>query len=182
MLVKDILSKCLIKSGQEDFTANESYTEAQQAVAGKLLACINIAYREAAVEYLPLITEESVILRQGEADLTVLTKTLLYPLALRDSNGVKHVYRTYPSTLKSDFDGQAVLEYAYIPSEVGIDDEIVHMRLSVDILADGALAEYYFQNRVFDLASSHDEDFRNTISMLRYKGREIRTKERRWGV
>jgi chitinase len=54
------------------------------------------------------------------------------------------------------------------------------MRLTVGALSDGALGEYYFQNKTFDLAKSFDSDFRAQIGVLRYKGKNVRVKARRW--
>lgn len=54
------------------------------------------------------------------------------------------------------------------------------MRLTRSVLANGALAEYYFQNKMFDLAKSFDSDFRNQIGALRYRGKNILVKARGW--
>ena len=58
--------------------------------------------------------------------------------------------------------------------------EIDDMRLTRSVLANAALSEYYFQNKMFDLAKSFDSDFRTQIGALRYRGKNILVKARRW--
>ena len=48
MLVKEVLGECLVKMGRENFLTGTEYTDEQQALADRLLAAMNIAYREAA--------------------------------------------------------------------------------------------------------------------------------------
>lgn len=65
-------------------------------------------------------------------------------------------------------------------NELTFEGEINDMRLTKSALADGALGEYYFQNKMFDLAKSFDSDFRAQIGLMRYKGKNLVMKARRW--
>ena len=48
------------------------------------------------------------------------------------------------------------------------------MRITPSALSDGTLAEYYLQDKVFDLAEAYAESFRDALSAVRYKGRAMR--------
>lgn len=179
MLVKEILGECLVKMGSEDFTSAAERTETQQTLIGRLLAAFNIAYREAVTEYLPLVAEEEVEVRDGEIPAASLGRKIIYPLSLV-SEGRHCRIRTYPDRVVTDLSGKGVLRYAYLPPELAEDDEIGDMRLTSSVLSDGTLAELYYQDKVFDLAQSFDTDFRAALGVLRYKGRALRLKAGRW--
>ena len=79
-----------------------------------------------------------------------------------------------PEGLSADYCGRATLRYAYLPDEAGLTDEIADMRITPSALSDGTLAEYYLQDKVFDLAEAYSESFRDALSAVRYKGRAMR--------
>lgn len=179
MLVKDVIGECLIKMDGLSFIENEIYTEAQQAQIDRLLGALNIAYREIVTQYLPLIYEQEIEFVGGEFDYDNLVKPMLYPVKA-ETDGVKIKIKTGIGKLKSDFSGKAVLCYAYLPEALILTDTIDNIRLTKGVLSDAALAEYYFEDRVFELAASFDEKFRSVLSALRYKGKELRVKAPGW--
>lgn len=183
MTVKEIIGACLDKMGLENFVNDTSYTVEETKMANKLLIALNTAYIGTACDYIRQTTRENVILDEnGETFPTDLNKVIVNPISLRDDKGVKHSYSVYPDRIASDFSGEAVLEYAYLPAKLELGDSVNDMRMTTDMLSDGALAEYYFTTRSFDLASSYDEQFRRKLTSAKYKGREIVLKERRWGA
>ena len=50
MFVNEILGECLVKMGGENFMSATDRSDAQQALVDRLLAALNIAYREAVTE------------------------------------------------------------------------------------------------------------------------------------
>ncbi len=181
MNVKDIIKTCLVKMGADNFLDNETLSDSQQETVDKLVDSFNVAYVDA-VSFLPLTTTESVIADDKVIDLTTLSKQIIYPVRLEDKNGVKHRYHVLPTELTTDFKGEGKLTYAYSPEKYAIEDQIEDLRFTKEILADGTLGVYYFSLRAFDLANAHDESFREGVKRLKYKGREIAIKERRWGA
>lgn len=181
MEVIKIISECLIKMGEKDFTANQTYTTAQQSLADKLLGALNVIYREAVVEYLPLIAKQEIELGDDGYEVSGLAHAILYPIRLEKDGARRRTY-VFPTRIGSDFVGKATLTYAYTPSQpLTLDGTLDDTRFTVSALSDGTLGEYYFQNKVFDLAKSFDTDFRAAMSMLKHKGKILRVKERRWG-
>ncbi len=177
--MRKILKECFCKLNTADLSQKENPTEEESLLISRLIACVNTAVREAACEYLPQIYEQCVESENGVIDVRELDKRILYPISL--VLGDKKIkIKTYPSCLKADFRGAALLRYVYIPDEYGIDDDVEIDRMTADVASDGALAEYYFRNRVFDIAQYFDARFRNALTMLRYKGREIKLPSGRW--
>lgn len=181
MTVKEIIGTCLEKTGAENFVNKTALSVQQERLIEKLLVALNTAYLGGACDVLEQVAKEDVVVENGEIYPTALSKTIVHPISLRDDKGVKHSYSIYPDRITTDFSGNAVLEYAYLPAKLTIDDEINDIRMTADMLSDGALSEYYFTLRVFDLASSYEEQFRTKLSKAKYKGREIILKARRWG-
>lgn len=182
MTVKSILAECLTKMGTENFLNKTTLGADEQKLANRLLAALNVIYREVVTQYLPLYAEEVVSFENGRLKTQNLEKHILYPVAVyRDGQPCK--LKAYNDTITCGFDGEARLVYAYLPeTELKISDSIEDMRMSVSALSDGTLGEYYFENKVFDLAKSFDTDFRAKISMLKNKASRLCVKRRRWGA
>ncbi len=179
MIVKDVIGECLVKMGMKNFTLNDTLTDAEKELRDSLLAAVNIAYREVVSEYLPLVTSESVTFENGVLSVNALDKQILYPIRVTRGEEVKS-FKAYPDKIFVKFSGEAVLEYAYMPAPLRAEDSINDLRLTQSALSDGALGEYYFAEKVFDLARNFDTSFRSKMGLLRYKGRRLRLKERGW--
>lgn len=180
MKVKKILGECLVKMGVEDFTAKQTLTQEETALEKKLLAALNVVYREAVTQYVPLVTEEDVDFKDGCVKTATLAKPIIYPIAVHRDGGTKKL-KVFNDRLVADFSGKARLRYAYMPvNDLTVDGDITDMRLTISALSDGTLGEYYFENKVFDLAQSFDTDFRAQMSVLKNRGCRIYLKRRRW--
>jgi len=180
MIIKDVLGECLVKMGMENFISKTEYSEKENGIITDLIAALNIVYREIVCEYLPLVFSEEVELKNGEVFASELAKRILYPIRLYSGDNVLN-FKVYPDKIAAGKSGVFTLEYAYVPDgELTIDDSIDDMRLTSAALSDGTLAEYYFKNKVFELARDFDASFRNRMGILRYKGRRMRMKQRGW--
>ena len=182
MKLEKILKICLAKMGEKDIDFTATHTDDEKDTINRLVEAFNIAYTDAVCEYMPLTTAETVKIKDKNIDCTLLAKPMVYATRLTDRNGVKHRFRTMPTTIVTDFDGEGVLEYAYSPERIEIDGEVNDMRWTADILADGTLATYYFSLRAYDVSSVYYDKFVYAISQLKNKGREIVIRERRWGA
>lgn len=182
MELKKILRTCLVKMGEQDFLDKEELTATEQDTVGRLVEAFNIGYADAVSEYMPLTTVEKVKVVDGKVECSNLTKQMVYPRKLVDGNGVKHRFRLMPTTILTDFSGEGELEYSYAPDRVELGEEVEDVRFTAEILADCTLAVYYFSLRAFDLASAYDDSYQKAVKKLKYKGREITVKERRWGA
>lgn len=180
MTAKSVIGECLLKMGLQDFTSKNKQSDTEKELIEALLGALNIAYREVACEYLPLIEKERVSFKDGQLAVSDIGRRILYPIRVTVGDGVKS-FKVYPDKIVADIDGEATLEYAYVPSlPFTITSAINDLRLTQSALSDGTLAEYYFANKVFDLARSFDASFRSKMGVLRYKGRRLRMKRRGW--
>lgn len=181
MTVKSIIAECLVKMGLDNFVNNQSYTPDEQKLLDRLVFNVNVVYREIVSEYLPLVNTVEIDVANGEYAYSSLTGVnILYPIRL-ESGDEEIVFKSYPTKLKCEFQGKAKLTYAYLPSaDVTLTDSVDDARITTSAIAAGVLAEYYFQNKVFDLAKNFDVAFREEMSRLKYKGRSMFVKARRW--
>ena len=180
MKVKKVIGECLIRAGKDDFSQSATLTEEQQETQNRLLACLNIVYREIVSKYLPLIHTENVVFQGGKCSAKSLSKTIVYPVRVQVGDEIK-AFKTSADSVICSYSGDATLTYAYMPeNDFAITDDIDDVRVTRSMLVNGTLAEYYFQNKVFDLAKSFDSDFRAETGIIRYKGRSVIIKRRGW--
>lgn len=180
MKIKDVIGECLLKIGETNFVDETSYSDEQQATINKLLGALNIAYREIVTSYLPLVHKQKATLKDGKIKASELEKSIVYPISVKQ-DGEKMSFYTDSTCIFCNGDGEVEIKYAYVPSKAFVlADSVDDMRLTISVMSDATLAEYYFQEKVFELAKSFDTDFRAQISLLRYKGRNLRVKRRGW--
>ncbi len=181
MKIKNIIGQCLSRMGLENCVENDNFTSQEQQTIDALVRAINIVYNEITAQYLPLVEQETVTFVDGKLSFSVLEKRILYPIRLEEG-GVKCDFTIYPDRIESDCQ-RGVLKYAYlIDSPLEFDGDIEDMRLDEGTICLGVLAQYYFANKMYDLAKSFDEDFRGRMSAIKIKQKDIRLKQRRWGA
>lgn len=83
MKIKNVIGECLVRAGKDDFVDNPSLTDEQKELQNRLLACVNIAYREIVSKYLPLIYEEQVVFKTASALQNPCPRRLSSPCASR---------------------------------------------------------------------------------------------------
>ena len=180
MTVKKVLSECLLKMGEKDFVLKENLSERESGLLTDILAALNVAYREIVCEYLPLVQRDRVFFTNGHIDASELSRRILYPIRLT-ADGQTESFKVYPNRIEADIYGKAEIEYAYVPdTELSIGSNINDMRLTISVLSDATLTQYYFANKVFDLAKSFDTSFRAKIGIQKNKGKSLLLKQRRW--
>lgn len=181
MTVKQIIGECLVRMGLDNFINNQSYTADEQKLADRLVLDLNIVYRQIVARDLPLVASADIEIENGSYSFSSLTGVrFLYPVRLEvGDSAIK--YRTYATSIKCDYSGSAKLFYAYLPStDFALTDSIDDVRVTPQVLCAGILAEYYLQNKVFDLARNYDDEFRGAMAEIKYKGRSMFLKDRRW--
>lgn len=105
MKIKDVVGECLTKMGQTDFS-NEQNLDAQKTeLKNRLLACINIIYREIVSDYLPLVHTESVSFQDGKIASSTLSKQILYPIKIVQGDEKKVFLRSAGNLLRRDGSG-----------------------------------------------------------------------------
>ncbi len=181
MTAKFLLARCLEKINVTDFLDKSSYTNYDKSILDPLLKAMNIVYEEFICDYFPLITDEEVNLKNGVCLTKSLEKQIIYPISLM-KDGQKVAFVAEVNGIRADIEGKATLRYAYMPAEkIDVNGEIEMGLMPLDTLTDGIVAQYYLINKAFDLAQLYDARYRKKLWALRYKGKNLMLKERRWG-
>lgn len=181
MTIKKIVGECLMRMGLDNFVNSESYTLDEQKLIDRLVFNANLVYREIVTSYLPLVDRAEIEIVDGEfAFASLVGVHILSPIRV-EVGDESAKFKCYPTKIKCDYQGRATLVYSYLPStDFALTDSIDDARVTLEAMVSGILAEYYFQNKVFDLAKNFDSEFREIMSTLKYKGRSMFLKERRW--
>lgn len=153
-------------------------TDAESAEVALFSKCLNFVLNEVATEYCPLIFKEEISTSDGQFDLTSLSKTIAYVKSLKSKNGSELKYKIYGDKL-SFFEGNAVIEYCYVPEEVSVDGEI-ELTIPARVIAYGVLREYYLLKDMPTEASFFEERFKNSLVVFARKKSEIKMPKRIW--
>lgn len=179
MKVNFLIAKCLGKMDVDDFTGHVT-EEREKNTMKALLRALNAVYGEIISDYLPLVAEQTVTVKDGKVSASSLEKQALYPIgATKDGRKIK--FGTDAENIYFAESGEVTLKYAYLPAaELTEDGEFELVGASDDMISDGMLAQYYLAEGQYDVAKSYDAVYREKLWKLRYKNKDMRLKERRW--
>lgn len=188
MKVKDIVREAASALGLTDAV---DYCDGKNAASGdtpaageedakELLKFFHRVETDTAVNYVPLIFEEAVESRNGKIDTSALSKKFLRATYLRDKNGLRAQYKTYPGYLLTA-EKSGVLGYAYYPAEKNLSDDA---DFSADELEKafvaGIAAEYYLKKQLFEEADVYAREYKAALSLARRTQSGKNFKARRW--
>lgn len=182
MKIKKVVAECLLRMGEKDFTTSATtLNDEQKELQTKLLGAVNIVYREILSRYIPVYYSQKAAFKNGAFPLSSLVKKPLYIVSVK-AGDTTFPFEIQSSSIVAEIDGDATIKYACMPSDADLDinSDITDLRISQSAFCNGVLGEYYFQNKVFDLAKSFDTEFRAQMNELKYKGKSIVIKARRW--
>ncbi len=179
MTVKNVIIECLTKMGKDNFLDNTSLSDDEIKMRNDLIKAVNIAYKQVIATYLPHIKKESVVFCDKIVYTTDLDESIIYPIMLKRGDSVER-FRAYYDRIEAKFDGEATLTYAFMPDvTLALTSTIEEMELTQNALSNGALKEYYFANKLFELAENFDIEFRNELGSIK-RIRNFNLKHNRW--
>ncbi len=180
MYVKEILKSCLLRAGKENLIDKATPTQQDTDEIEKFLNAFNTVFRDISINYLPQTMLEEIIFVDGEAQIDGLSEDIYLPKYV-EQNGNKIKYTTTARGLKANnVNGKVKLCYSYIPKLFQLNSEVPNLKISPNAIEAGVLSEYFFQVRAYDLAKEYDTKYRSEMTVAKYKGKEIRVKERSW--
>lgn len=171
MKVRDIVAECLKQIDESEYIAKN-----HQAAIDRIVFNVNVVCREIATNYLKIIEKQKIKVQDGEFVFADLHRVgMLYPVKL-EIDGKNVDYKVYATRLKCEYrtgyynyTGDGELSYACLPSkEYGIEDDIPDDRLTMSVMTNGVLAEYYFQTGDYSKAKHYDIDYRRELGILKY--------------
>lgn len=180
MLVKDIISNCILKLGYSDRIdiEKEELSQEEQKIINTLLKCADIIYAEISTAYLPNLTKENVTLRNNKLCHSTLNNKLIYCVSLKQ-NGIARYIKQYPSYIESNFSGDAILEYVCLPEKLTLASDIPNT-IPFWLISNGIIAEYAYANNLIDIAVQHERKYREGLSLMKSRGASKYIKARGW--
>ncbi|MBQ8684977.1 MAG: hypothetical protein IJ514_02250 [Clostridia bacterium] len=144
--------------------ALEEGATAGEADAKNLLRCFNLVENELALDYLPLVAEESFKTDTGAVYFSEFSRSVSRILKVCDGSGNAVAFKIFPDYLKTQPD-EVVVRYAYVPKEKGFTDESdFKAYASVRLFAYGIAAEYSLASGLFEEAAVWDKKYKEAIT------------------
>jgi hypothetical protein len=182
MTVKDIIGDCIFKLGHAErisMADDAVYTEEEQKILDALLRAANIVYAEICTNWFLNVVTETVTFTDAKLQLSDLTNTrFVYAVSLKHGGTYRKI-KQYPSYIKSDFSGEAELEFVAVPDTL-LMTTVIDGRVPAWLFSDGVVGEYAFSNNMLDAAVQYERRFREGLSRLKGHGAGRYLKPRRW--
>lgn len=182
MQLKEAIQICLTYLGDEDASINTQ--TAQHPKLKLLVKCANLVIKEIAGEYLPLLEEEEVEVKDGKIYFEGLLHKVLEVRKVEDlySSLESDFYHT-PAYCKLLNDGvkRARIVYSYTPLDIDIEEECpLPPLVTAKTLALGICAEYSMISGMYEQSVMYSDRFKQDMRTAVRKKGEIKIKPRRW--
>lgn len=144
-------------------------TEEVELEVNKILKAINNVIEQLAFNFLNFKTQETVLIEDKNFDLSLLSHKFLKVCKLESElNNKKLKFEIDGNYIKTDFNGNAVMEYFYIPDKVTkLNDKIlIDSKVSESVFVLGVITEYCFINGLFDDAKVWEEKFLKELNKV----------------
>ncbi len=178
--VKETIGYAASLIGRNDLAAEAKTGEAPSGELLLLVRCFNLVENEVALDYIPLLKEESFLPVEGKIPFSSFSEA---PVSVKKvtKSGIETAYDLFPSYLKVKGDGQTDIVYAYAPraKELG-DDSDFGGPVSVRLLALGVAAEFELAAGRFSEAASFDRMYREALACAGRVLRKLSLPARSW--
>ncbi len=182
MQLKEAIQICLTYLGDEDAGINSQ--TAQHPKLKLLVKCANLVIKEIAGEYLPLIEEEVVDVKDGRFSFeSMLHKVCEIRAVVDEQSGLASDFYHSPThcVLTNKDVQRARVKYSYIPLDIDIEEECpLPPLVSAKTLALGICAEYSMISGMYEQSVMYSDRFKEDMRTATRKKGEIKIKPRRW--
>lgn len=183
ILVKDVLKAAAALLGMENridaYLSGDADEENTRLVEG-LLGCFHFVESEIALDYLPLITEEEIVAKDGRIEYASLSNSVAYIAGVFDGHGNRIGAKRTAKFLEVP-SGKYLVRYAMIPKEKTLDDCCDYQTsVSERLLAYGVAAEYCLHKGMYAENAAWDKKYRSALCEI-YRGKGgVIVKARSW--
>ena len=171
MTIKEILKIVCLLSGRDVVknyleTGGDANAETLETV-NKLTALANLVINELSSTYIPMVKTEKVNVSGGKVKYTELSERALEIKAVYCENGIEEGFKCAAEFFTTS-NGSKYVEYEYLPSNYGLDDEIGYTERDVPtrVLAYGVLAEFAICENRYDEAVSHHKRYVDGVAQI----------------
>jgi hypothetical protein len=182
--VKSVVRLAARMIGVEEMTEghfNGSGLEEGERIVQGLVNCFNLVENELAVDYLPLVCEETLSTDEaGVIEYALLSKKIAYLIDVRDEWGNRAKEKRMPTHIKLE-PGRYVVRYAALPTEKTAEDACEYgAGVSERLLAYGVAAEYCLHKGLYAEHAAWDKKYRDALAAACRSTKGGRLKERTW--
>lgn len=188
MKVKEILKNVCVYLGKEEllecsfFEENgEEASSILQNDLNKMLKCLNLILGEIASDYMPIIKQKEITLKNGEVNVFDIDENIHEIVSIKNKFGKNLKYKYLENKIIC-LATNVVVEYKVYPTEVLLDGDVECFggRLSSRVLAYGVASEYCYNDMLYDDATIWENRFKNALLISCRKKGEIKVKKRGW--
>lgn len=182
MKVKEVVLLAAAQLGiEEEVSAYFAGTDScGKKNAELLLTCFNLVENELALDYLPLVYEETYTTETGLIYYERLEKSVVRVLEVTDIWENPLEFKIFPKYLKTQAT-MLKIKYSYAPEEKTIDgDSDFDGLVSKRLMAAGVATEYALAMGLFEEASVWDKKYKEAIEATRALAPYKRISSRRW--
>lgn len=183
MTVKECMELAAVHLGIEEPIATyfgESATAEDEKKATLLLSCFNIVENELALDYFPLIAEDTVETDGGVVEFSALKNDAVRITQVTDEWGNSAAFQLFPSYLKTQ-PGKVCVRYTYTPKKKTTDEKSdFYTAVSVRLISYGMAAEYAMATGLFEDAAVWDKKYKEGIRAAYRLQKCKRIRSRRW--
>ena len=167
------------ETAEEYFGGNPS-EETKRIVQG-LVGCFNLVENELAVDYLPLVCEETLSTdEEGNIEYARLSKKVAYIISVRDERGGIVKAKRMPTHLALEV-GKYTVRYAALPVEKTAKDCCEYETgVSARLLAYGVAAEYCLHKGLYAEHAAWDKKYKEALLIACKSRGAWHLKERAW--
>ncbi len=164
-MVKDIIMSAarLLGCEQELRYYFEDEDEEYEDLAALLLHCFQLVENELALDYLPLLAEQSVRTDDGEIAFAKLSRPAVRIVKVSGEDGEALPYTLFPDRLRTE-KGRVTIVYAYAPEEKTWEDESEFSPYTSSRLFEyGVAAEYCTAAGRFEEAKMWEQKYKAAV-------------------
>lgn len=182
MKVKDIMIKAAGLLGYAD--AVKAYLNGS-STSGKtqaelLLSCFNLVENELALDYIPLIKEETFTAENGKIGYAEFASSIVRILRVSDKHGGRVPFRLFAAYMEVD-EKVVTVRYAYTPTGKTAEEDCEFLSgVSDRVIAFGMAAEYCTAIGLYEDARVWDKKYKEGIEAARKIGTKNTIASRRW--
>ena len=182
--VKNVVQLAARMIGVEEMTDgyfNGSVSEEGTRIVQGLVNCFNLVENELAVDYLPLVCEDTLSTdEEGVIEYARLSKKIAYVIAVHDEWGNRACEKRMPTHVKLE-PGKYVVRYAALPTEKGAEGFCEYEAgVSERLMAYGVAAEYCLHKGLYAEHAAWDKKYRDALAAACKSRKGVQLKERAW--
>lgn len=188
MKAKEIIKNVCIYLGKDEillsnlFTENgNELTESEKAEVDKMVNALNLITEEIACDYLPILKEKTINLKNGEIEVGEIDDNVMEIVSIKNRMGKALRYK-YVNGKIVCLASTVIITYKTYPNKITLDGNAEDFggRLSARVVAYGVASEYCYLEMLYDDASIWEARFKNSLLIACRKKGELTLKKRGW--